>query len=162
MGYMDLEATPTLRALPGVDLALYKRTLIERYRNPDVRDTLARLCADSSNRIPKWLVPVIREQLRRGGRIASSAAIVASWARYAEGVDEQGVPIEVADQHRDALMARARTQAEHPTAFLEERSLFGDLIDQPEFVREYVRALAALQRDGAAATLAMLNAELPA
>lgn len=162
MGYMDLEATPTLRALPGVDLALYKRTLIERYRNPDVRDTLARLCADSSNRIPKWLVPVIREQLRRGGRIASSAAIVASWARYAEGVDEQGVPIEVVDQHRDALMARARTQAEHPTAFLEERSLFGDLIDQPEFVREYVRALAALQRDGAAATLAMLNAELPA
>ena len=162
MGYMNLEATPTLRALPGVDLALYKRTLIERYRNPDVCDTLARLCADSSNRIPKWLLPVVREQLRAGGRVSSSAAIVASWARYAEGVDEQGMPIDVVDQRKDTLMARARMQAEHPTAFLEERELFGDLIDQPAFVHEYVRALEALRRDGAAATLAMLNAELPA
>lgn len=162
MGYMNLEATPTLRALPGVDLALYKRTLIERYRNPDVRDTLARLCADSSNRIPKWLLPVVRDQLSVGGRVTSAAAIVASWARYAEGIDEDGVPIDVVDQHKDALMARARMQAQSPTAFLEERGLFGTLIDQPAFVQEYVRALDSLRRDGAAATLAMLNAELPA
>ena len=62
---MDLEATPTLAPVPGVDLEQYKHQLIERFANPEVRDTLARLCAESSDRIPKWLVPVIRAAARQ-------------------------------------------------------------------------------------------------
>ena len=53
LAYMDREATPTLSPVPGVDLDAYKHTLIERFANPEVRDTLARLCAESSDRIPK-------------------------------------------------------------------------------------------------------------
>ena len=98
LGYMDEEATPTLPPVPGVDLDGYKHTLIERFSNPQVRDTIARLCAQSSDRIPKWLLPVVRQQLATGGEIRRSAAVVASWARYAEGVDEQGEPIEVVDR----------------------------------------------------------------
>src|SRR5213076_2882173 len=49
-----------------------------------LRDTVARLCAESSDRIPKWLLPVIRENLRTGGEIELSVAVIASWARYAE------------------------------------------------------------------------------
>jgi mannitol 2-dehydrogenase len=94
-GYMDNEATPTLAPVPGVNLDDYKDTLLERFSNPEIRDTIARLCAESSDRIPKWLLPVVRDQLAGGGDIARSAAIVASWARYAEGVDEQGQPIDV-------------------------------------------------------------------
>jgi mannitol 2-dehydrogenase len=41
-GYMDEEGTPTLPPVPGVDLDAYKRTLIERFANPEVRDTIAR------------------------------------------------------------------------------------------------------------------------
>ena len=69
LGYMDHEATPTLAPVPGVDLDDYKHQLIERFANPEIKDTLARLCAESSDRIPKWLVPVIKHQLaaRRGG-----------------------------------------------------------------------------------------------
>jgi mannitol 2-dehydrogenase len=59
LAYMDHEGTPTLQPVPGIDLAAYKLQLIERFANPAVRDTLARLCAESSDRIPKWLVPVI-------------------------------------------------------------------------------------------------------
>ena len=100
-GYMDEEGTPTLSPVPGVDLEEYKATLIERFSNPEVRDTIARLCAESSDRIPKWLLPVVRAQLAAGGPITRCAAVVASWARYAEGVDEQGEPIEVVDRLRD-------------------------------------------------------------
>ncbi|GAA3190928.1 hypothetical protein GCM10020255_090120 [Rhodococcus baikonurensis] len=80
LDYMNLEATPTLDPVPGVDLDQYKKTLIERFSNPQVRDTIARLCAESSDRIPKWLLPVIRTQLDTGGPINLSTAIVASWA----------------------------------------------------------------------------------
>ena len=50
--YMKNEAEPTLRELPGVDLDAYQHKLIERYSNEYVADTVARLCADSSDRIP--------------------------------------------------------------------------------------------------------------
>ncbi len=158
LGYMDEEATPTLAPVPGVDLGNYKRTLIERFSNPEVRDTIARLCAESSDRIPKWLLPVIREQLAAGGEIRRSAAIVASWARYAEGVDEQGEPIEVVDRLRDVLTPLARRQREDPDAFISNREVFGDLVDDERFVGPYRSALRSLHERGARATLESLVA----
>jgi mannitol 2-dehydrogenase len=156
--YMDAEATPTLPPVPGVDLDDYKRTLIERFSNPEVRDTIARLCAETSDRIPKWLVPVIRSQLATGGEIRRSAAIVASWARYAEGVDEQGRPIEVVDRLKDTLTAIARRQREDPDAFIANRDLFGDLVEDERFTAAYREALRSLHERGARATLQSLVA----
>lgn len=156
LGYMDKEATPTLAPVPGVDLQGYKYTLLERFSNPQVRDTIARLCAESSDRIPKWLLPVVREQLASGGEIRRSAGVVASWARYAEGIDEQGQPIEVVDRLRDSLMRAARRQREDPDAFIANRDLFGDLVDRKPFVSAYRSALVSLHQRGARATLESL------
>jgi mannitol 2-dehydrogenase len=157
---MDHEATPTLPPVPGVDLDDYKDTLIERFSNPEVRDTVARLCAESSDRIPKWLLPVVRVQLARDGELARCAAIVASWARYAEGVDEQGQPIEVVDRQRQRLMALAARQHDEPLAFLTNRELFGDLIEHERFVAAYLSALRSLHEHGARATLRSLVNQL--
>jgi mannitol 2-dehydrogenase len=156
LGYMDEEATPTLPPVPGVDLGEYKHTLIERFSNPQVRDTIARLCAESSDRIPKWLLPVVRLQLGTGGEIRRSAAVVASWARYAEGVDEQGEPIEVVDRFADTLTSLARRQREDPGVFIENRQLFGDLAGNERFRVAYLSALASLHSRGARATLESL------
>jgi mannitol 2-dehydrogenase len=155
-GYMDEEATPTLAPVPGVDLDGYKHTLIERFSNPQVRDTVARLCAESSDRIPKWLLPVLRQQLANGGEIRRSAAVVASWARYAEGVDEAGEPIDVVDRLRDSLMRLARRQRDDPDAFIANRDVFGDLADDKRFVTCYRSALTSLHERGARATLESL------
>jgi mannitol 2-dehydrogenase len=153
LAYMDREATPTLEPVPGVDLDTYKHQLIERFANPEVKDTLARLCAESSDRIPKWLVPVVRRNLEIGGEVRLSALVVASWARYAEGVDESGEAIEVVDRRKDAVTERAARQKEDPLAFLEDRDLFHDLHDQPRFTEHYVAALESLHARGARATL---------
>ena len=159
LDYMDREATPTLKPLPGVDLAAYKQKLIERFSNAHVRDTLARLCAESSDRIPKWLLPVIRENLAAGGEIYRSAAIVASWARYAEGVDEQGEAISVVDRLREPLMAAAARNREDPLAFISQPELFGDLASNDRFVQAYTQALSSLHDAGARATVEGLAAE---
>ena len=156
LDYMTHEATPTLAPLPGVDLDTYRRTLIARFANPEVKDTLARLCAESSDRIPKWLVPVIRAQLATGGEIQRSAAVVASWARYAEGRDERGEAICVVDRLKDELMAIAARNHDQPTAFIENRELFGDLAEVPRFREAYLDALERLHRHGARVTLAAL------
>jgi mannitol 2-dehydrogenase len=154
--YMDSEATPTLKPVPGIDLPDYKRTLIERFANPGVRDTVARLCFGSSDRIPQWLLPVIRENLKSGAPVRLSAAVVASWARYAEGVDEQGEPIDVQDQRAETLVPLAKTQHDDPLAFIGYTDLFGDLAEQARFTEAYTWALESLHRDGARATLERL------
>jgi len=157
LAYMDREATPTLPEVPGVDLTAYKHQLVERFANPEVRDTLARLCAESSDRIPKWLVPVIRTNLEHDGEVELSALVVAAWARYAEGLDEQGQPIEVVDQLREQLMAAAGRQGEDPLAFLRDERLFGDLAEQDTFTRAYERFLTSLHAHGARETLERLR-----
>ena len=151
--YMDEEATPTLAPVPGVDLNEYKDQLIERFSNSQVLDTVARLAAESSDRIPKWLLPVVREQLKVNGPVELSAAIVASWARYDEGIDEQGNPIEVVDPLRDELIAIAKTQRENPIAFIQNTKLFGDLGSNPSFTKPYLTVLNSLHVDGAQKTL---------
>jgi mannitol 2-dehydrogenase len=153
LAYMDREATPTLEPVPGIDLDSYKHELIDRFSNAQVKDTVARLCAESSDRIPKWVLPVIRFNLDSGGEILRATAVVASWARYAEGVDERGEPIEVVDRLKDTLVAAARRQAEEPLAFIANRELFGDLVDNERFVSTYRSVLASLHTKGARATL---------
>ncbi|PRY48940.1 mannitol 2-dehydrogenase [Geodermatophilus tzadiensis] len=153
LGYMEQEATPTLLPVPGIDLDAYRRELIERFANPAIRDTLARLAFDGSERLPKWLLPVVRDNLAHGGEVARSAAVVAGWARYSEGVDEQGAPIPVADRRSARLAANARRQREDPLAFLADRELFGDLVDDPRFTTPYRAALASLYERGARATV---------
>jgi mannitol 2-dehydrogenase len=155
LGYMNNEATPTLPPVPGVDLDAYKHTLIERFANPAVGDTIARLCEYTSDRIPKWLLPVLRHQLAAGGEIKRCAAVVASWARYAEGADEQGEPITVVDRRRDSLMEFARRR-EDTGGFIANREIFGALADDERFVTAYRTALTSLHRRGARATLESL------
>jgi mannitol 2-dehydrogenase len=84
--YMDEEATPTLLPVPGVDLVEYKAQLIERFSNRYILDTTARLAAESSDRIPKFILPVVHELLKANLSVRLSAAIIASWARYAEAL----------------------------------------------------------------------------
>ncbi|MFF3223247.1 hypothetical protein ACFYV7_10675 [Nocardia suismassiliense] len=35
--------------------------------DPAIGDTVARLCAKSSDRIPKWVLPVVRQRLAENG-----------------------------------------------------------------------------------------------
>ena len=156
LDYMNREATPTLAPVPGIDLDAYKHQLIERFSNAAVRDTVARLCARSSERIPTWLVPVIRENLAAGRDVRLSAAVVASWARYAEGVDEQGEPIKIDDQLADTVQRLAAQQRDDPLAFVKNRELFGDLATEPGFTEPYLNALNSLHSKGSRATLEAL------
>lgn len=156
LDYMNLEATPTLHPVPGIDLDEYKHTLIARFSNEYVKDTLARLCAETSDRIPKWLLPVIRENLEHGQAVSRSAAVVASWAVYAEGHDEQGKSITLVDRLATHIIDAASRNREDPLSFLRQADIFGDLVYQPEFTQPYMAALEALHTAGTRALLHQL------
>ena len=153
LAYMQIEAAPTLAPVPGVDLDAYQHQLVERFANPEIRDTLARLCAETSDRIPKFVIPVIQHNLTHGGQVRLSALVLASWARYAEGVDDKEQAIDIVDRRRDELVERAHRQVQEPLAFLEDHTLFGDLRDEARFAEPYAEALKSLHTIGARATL---------
>lgn len=156
--YMDEEGTPSLEPLPGIDLDGYKDSLIERFSNPEIRDTLARLGAESSDRIPKWLVPVIVDNLSSGAPVEVSAAICASWARYAEGRDEQGAALRIVDRYANELQQVAQAQAADPLAFVRQEQFFGPIADDPRFTSAYLAALESLHARGAKETVRRLAA----
>jgi mannitol 2-dehydrogenase len=82
--------------------------------------------------------------------------VVASWARYAEGVDEQGEPIEIDDQLADTVRRLAAQQQEDPLAFVKNQELFGDLANETAFSTPYLDALDSLHTSGSRATLEAL------
>jgi mannitol 2-dehydrogenase len=154
--YMDLDVRPTLQPVPGVDLEDYKRTILRRLSSAAVADTVTRLCAQTSALIPKYVLPVIHAGLAAGGEVHRAAAVVASWARFAEGLDDHGRPIPLVDRQAERVRANASRLGEDPLAFIADRSIFGDLVDDERFVAPYRGALTSLRDRGACATLAAL------
>ncbi len=154
--YLQLEVVPTLPAAPGLDAQSACHTLVAGLRAAWGDEPLHERCADGSDRIPLWLVPVIEDNVRARVPVVRAALILASWARYVEGVDEQGAPIEVIDPLREPLAAATAQQRSDPLVLLRNPMLFGGLIDTPEFVEPYRAALDSLHTRGARATLASL------
>ena len=156
LDYMRLEAIPTLQPVPGIDLDAYCRELIDRFSNEAVRDTLARLAFDGSERIPKFLLPVLRQQLETGGEIRRCALVLAAWSRFLEGRDENGDPTPIDDRRAPELIAAARAEHAEPGSFLDYRPVFGDLGANTRLRDLFVACRAALIERGARATISAI------
>ncbi|MFL6153964.1 MAG: mannitol dehydrogenase family protein [Ornithinibacter sp.] len=151
--YMADEAAPTLGELPGIDLEGYLATLIERFSNPRMRDTLVRLATDGSNRMPTFTLPAIRENRAAGRPIRLGAAMVAAWAHYWAliGSGEIAPPEVPDDVHASELTAAAADPS--PEAFVRNTVLFGDLADDDTFLQEYLTWRRSLVERGVHPTL---------
>ncbi len=151
--YTADEAVPTLGELPGIDLDAYLATLIERFSNPGIRDTLVRLATDGSNRMATFTLPAIRSNLEAGRPIRLGAAMVAAWAEYWALIGRgEIVPPEVPEDVYAAEMTTAAGDP-RPEAFVEIEVLFGDLGKDETFLAEYLAQRAALAARGVHATL---------
>jgi mannitol 2-dehydrogenase len=141
--YMEREAVPSLRPVPGIDLPAYCDELLARFGSTAVQDTLARQAVDGSDRIPKFVLPVLRHQRKAGGSIRCVAMVIAAWSVYLEG--REGINDRRDDELRSAVLAERGT----PGAFLAALpSVFGDLADDAEVRAAFVGCRADLRRSG--------------
>ncbi|MBK7822310.1 MAG: mannitol dehydrogenase family protein [Tessaracoccus sp.] len=147
-GYMRDEAIPTLGPVPGIDLDDYCHQLIARFASQAVRDTLARQVVDGSDRIPKFLLPVVREQLAAGGPIDRCATVLAGWGLYLEGHLVEGSP-PLADRRAEELLARAALEQEEPGALLGYVPVFGYLGGDDRLRTAYLAARRRIVEQGA-------------
>lgn len=143
--FMDVEATPVLDPVEGVDLEVYKDSLLERFGNSNIKDSLARICLESSAKLPKFLIPTISENLQQGGSIKLAALVLAAWCYYSDkGTSKDGDPLEIVDEMKDELHKAAAGTSENPLSFLELKPVFGDLIQSKTFTDEYTQMIRAL------------------
>lgn len=156
---MDEEVSTTLHVPAGVDLAAYKRTLLERFANPALAHRTWQIAMDGSQKLPQRLLGSVSARLDAGQPVRLLALAVAAWMRYATGIDEHGAPIEVKDPLADRLRAIAQNNAGDARAlaraYLGVGEVFGDdLPRRPEFVDAVAQALAQLYAKGATAAVA--------
>jgi mannitol 2-dehydrogenase len=150
---MDDEVTDLLPAVPGIDLSDYKRTLLERFANPAIADTLARLATDGSDRMPKFVLPSLLDALQQGRPQRLLTLVVAAFIRYLRGVDAQGGSIAITDRRVDRLRPLAMASGSDPAPMLAVRDVFGDLGERSAWVSELSEVLRDLDARGARAAM---------
>lgn len=147
------EILPVVPPVPGVDLASYQQSVVSRFSNPAIADTIARLCHDGSNRQPKFIVPTLADRLLQEADINGLALASAFWCRYCEGYNEQGMVIAPNDPSWSRLQAAALASQQDPSAWLGMRDVYGDLGQDERFRHSFTKALKGVRQNGVAAML---------
>lgn len=155
--FLDKEVTPSLGELAGVNLSDYKASLIERFGNIHIKDQVARICSQSSAKLPKFLLPTPLYQLQQNGPIAHTAFLIAAWAIYNLGFDEKGNPLAIDDAKKELLQQKAIAAKNNPILFLQTPSIFGELAKSERFVQAYLAAYQKINSYGIGKSLVAMN-----
>ncbi|UCJ17796.1 mannitol dehydrogenase family protein [Pseudomonas sp. MM211] len=155
--FMDLDVTPQLAAVPGIDLEAYKDTLIERFSNQAIADQLERVCSDGSSKFPKFIVPTINRLIEDGRPLERAALVVAAWALYLKGVDEKGTRYRIPDPRAEFCQALVQDDDRVSERVLGVEVIFGTAIPQSAaFVTAFELCYDSLRKLGVTRTLQTL------
>lgn len=143
--FLDQEATPILGDIEGINLMDYKNGLIERFANPAIKDSVSRICSESSAKLPKFLIATIHENLATGGSIKFATLVIAAWCYYSDKqVDQNGQSLEIIDAMQGKLQDAAKETTNNPFSFIQLESLFGGLSENERFATCYASMLQEL------------------
>uniref|UniRef100_UPI001FE7ADD8 mannitol dehydrogenase family protein n=1 Tax=Modestobacter excelsi TaxID=2213161 RepID=UPI001FE7ADD8 len=141
------EIAPLLPSPPGIDLAEYQATLLERLSNPRMADELARLGRRGSSKIPNYLLPSVRDAIEQDRPHQLLCLAVAGWLRFLRGSDYAGEEMPVQGPRMD-LVPVAQEAGTDAGPLLHEKSVFDHVGRDPRFAEPVQRALDALEREG--------------
>ncbi|MET7968360.1 mannitol dehydrogenase family protein [Micromonospora sp. NPDC005305] len=129
------DVAPTLRVPDGLDLADYRRQVLERFANPALRHRTVQVAMDGSQKLPVRLLGTVRDRLAAGAVPRQAALAVAAWMAYVgEGRDVRGRELPLDDPLADRLLAAGAAGAGDPgrlvDSLLRVEEIFG--VDLPE------------------------------
>jgi mannitol 2-dehydrogenase len=153
---MKDEAVKTLAVAPaGIDLDEYQESLVRRFSNPAIADTIARLCLDGTGKFPTFIVSSLESQLASGGEIRMLTLAIAGWCRYLQGVADDGSALVLSgDPFLGEAMSFAARSLTDPTAFLQyERALGPNLASSTRLAEVFTEALSDLRAYGSLGAL---------
>lgn len=138
--YMDTEVTPVLGDLEGIDLKKYKQSLLQRFGNIYIKDQIDRICSETSAKMPIFILPTVKAQLKENGAIDYVAFVIAAWSIYSLGLDENGKSLNIKDGMAEVLHNKAIEAKDKPALFLDIETVFGGLKESAVFVNAFTHA----------------------
>jgi mannitol 2-dehydrogenase len=147
------EIMPTVGPVPNTDIGDYQKLIDRRFSNPKIGDTERRLCFDGLNRQPKFIVPVIADNLKAGRTVVGCALESALWCRYCYGETDSGKVIEPNDPEWSRLQALSVKAKADPMTWLTMDDVYGDVAKSDIFREAFAAALTSLWQKGTAETL---------
>lgn len=144
--YATEEAIPVLEPIEGLNLTDYFQQVKARFSNAMINDSNRRIISGSSDKIPKFIVPIIHAQLRsEKPGIAVCALVIASWWYYLERSKAAGQMDQIQDNVRKPLMELFSESHDSARAFIAYQPIFGDLASERNFMEPYLRAVDLLR-----------------
>jgi len=146
--FFDEEATPVLGDIEGIDLNDYKDSLLERFANPNIKDSVSRICSESSAKLPKFLIPTIHENLATGRSIKFATLVLVAWCYYSDKeTDQNGRALKIIDAMRNELHHAGSETKNDSLAFIKQKNLFGNLVKNNHFTKTYTSMLSELYKN---------------
>ncbi|MGN6871673.1 MAG: mannitol dehydrogenase family protein [Solirubrobacteraceae bacterium] len=84
---------------PAQEVAAYRAALLQRFANARMHDSLERIAADGSQKLPIRILPVLRAERKAGRLPAGATRVLAAWVCHLRGL---GAPVN--DAHGDQVV----------------------------------------------------------
>jgi mannitol 2-dehydrogenase len=147
------EIIPFVPPVPETDIDAYFGLIHDRFANPEIGDTVRRLCLDGSNRQPKFILPSLRDNLA-AGRVPQGLILeCALWCRYCAGVSDSGAVIAANDPNWERLTGVARAARDDPSRWLAMEDIYGETGRDAAVIAAFSAALRDLWARGTVAVL---------
>jgi fructuronate reductase len=161
MAMLCCDVVPTLRPPSSVDAVAYAESVLERFANPAIGHRTLQVAMDGSQKLPQRLFASLVERRAAGAEPVGLATGLAAWIRFVGGVADDGSALELDDPLAPVLRAALAAAGPDPRsrvcAILRTPVAPPGLAEDAVLVELVADRLAALDRDGAAATLARMS-----
>lgn len=125
--YVTQNVIPCLTPCP-LPLENYRDVVLDRFSNPNIQDTNARVAMDGYSKLPGFILPTIRESLHKGLALDAVAMLPAFYLSFMLREQRGQIPYKYEDQLMDPQSMQRIVSAEDPVAaFVAEPLLFNDL-----------------------------------
>lgn len=155
------EIIPTVGPVPDTNLSEYWKIIARRFSNPTMNDTVHRNAYDGSGRQPKFIIPVLKDNLVAGRSVDGLAIVSAMWCRYCQGATEAGVIVAPHDPQWDRLHQTALAAKKNPQIWLDMADIYGETGQHPLMKEAFAKAMRLIETKGIEATLGDYSSTRP-
>ena len=154
---MNNEVVPVLKDVVDIDLDQYYQTVMKRFANPYIKDTITRICFDNSNKQPKFIIDSIKDGIKNDVSVDGLILACALWCRYSIGSDVNNKEIDINDVRKEQLKTLAFKAKENPQVFIEMEEVYGTLAQNEYFAKTFKEMLNSIWNNGVENTVKNYN-----
>ena len=154
---INKEVIPVLKDIVDVNLDEYYNTVLTRFANPYIKDTITRICFDNSNKQPKFIIDSIKDGIKNNVNVDGLILACALWCRYSTGNDENGKELDINDGRKDKLKELALQAKNNPIVFIQMEDIYGNLSQNEYFANTFENFLNSIWENGVLNTVKNYN-----